>query len=69
MAKYYAVQALEEAAKIDDHIWAMNVRIMLGQIERMYKFNIKYNYKHYLNFFFKRKIIISKKSFLYIHNS
>jgi tetratricopeptide (TPR) repeat protein len=33
MAKYYANQALEEAAKIDDDIWAMNARIMLGQIE------------------------------------
>jgi len=33
MAKYYALQALDEALKINDTIWAMNARIMLGQIE------------------------------------
>ena len=33
MAKYYAEQALDEATKINDKIWTMNARIMLGQIE------------------------------------
>ena len=36
MAKYYANQSLSEAAKIGDSIWAMNGRIMLGQIEGGY---------------------------------
>jgi len=34
IARYYATNAFDEAVKIEDWIWAMNAKILLGQIER-----------------------------------
>jgi hypothetical protein len=58
MGKYYGTQCLDEATKINDDIWAMNARIMLGQIERKFLHNIsiyirlrgKIDYKVILSF-------------------
>jgi len=35
LSKFYGIQSLEEAIKIDDHIWAMNAAILMGQCESM----------------------------------
>ena len=34
VAKHYVTQTLEEAYKIDDHVWLMNGLIFMAQIER-----------------------------------
>jgi len=33
LARFYANQSLEEASKVDDDIWSMNVTILLGQCD------------------------------------
>lgn len=33
IARYYAINSFDEAMKINDYIWAMNAKILLGQID------------------------------------